>query len=172
MIDIRIIDKAHASDINLPNEPFALFGRMIPSYSGGEWSYAVERFPEETSMTFPDEHYDYDAMVKNSTFIGAYDGERCVGLAILQEGFFKYMYLYDLKVNASCRKQGVAGRLLQKAEAVAKEKGYTGLYTIGQDNNLGACLFYIKYGFQIGGLDTKVYDGTPQEGKSDIIFYL
>ena len=56
--------------------------------------------------------------------------------------------------------------------AIAKEKGYVGIYTQGQDNNLGACLFYIKTGFYIGGFDSNVYKGTKQEGKSDIIFYL
>ena len=27
------------------------------------------------------------------------DGDRCVGLAVLQPGLFKYMYLSDLKVS-------------------------------------------------------------------------
>lgn len=49
---------------------------------------------------------------------------------------------------------------------------YSGIYTQGQDNNLFACLFYIKTGFHIGGLDTNVYKGTKQEGKADILFYL
>ena len=40
-----------------------------------------------------------------------------------------------------------------------------------QDNNLSACLFYLKNGFRIGGLDTEVYGGTNQEGKADILFY-
>ena len=67
--------------------------------------------------------------------------------------------------------KGVAKALLEKAAAAAKERGFQGLYTQGQDNNLGACLFYVKQGFVIGGLDTKVYQGTPQEGKKDILFY-
>lgn len=46
-----------------------------------------------------------------------------------------------------------------------------GLWTIGQDNNLAACLFYVNNGFRIGGLDTDVYIGTKQEGKADIYFY-
>lgn len=123
-------------------------------------------------MCFPDENYSYDDMVENSTFIGAYDNEKCIGLAIMQEGFFKYMYLYDLKVNSAYRKCGVAKALIEKAKTIAKEKGYTGIYTQGQDNNLGACLFYIKVGFYIGGFDSNVYKGTKQEGKADIIFYL
>lgn len=45
--------------------------------------------------------------MKDSVFLGAYDGEKCVGLAILQPGFFKYMYLYDLKVSKQYRGQHI-----------------------------------------------------------------
>lgn len=57
MITIKIIDKEHKADINIKNEPFKLFGRMIPSYKDEQWTYNVERLPEEkiTEMCFPDE---------------------------------------------------------------------------------------------------------------------
>ena len=42
MIETRIIDYEHKADINLPNQPFSLFGRMIPSYMNGTWSYTTE----------------------------------------------------------------------------------------------------------------------------------
>ena len=35
----------------------------------------------------------------------------------------------------------------------ARNQGMRGVYTIGQDNNLSACLFYLKQGFEIGGFD-------------------
>ena len=53
----------------------------------------------------------------------------------------------------------------------ARERGYIGLFTQAQDNNLNACLFYLHTGFEIGGFDNHVYNGTSQEGKADIIFY-
>lgn len=173
MITIKIIDSAHRRDINIKNEPFRLFGRMIPSYTDGRWDYAVELLPEGavTEMCFPDENYDWDALSKNSVFIGAYDGEQCVGLAILQQAMMKYMYLYDLKVKADYRGRRIGTMLIEKSKEVALGQGYRGLYTQGQDNNLGACLFYLHNGFVIGGLDTNVYKGTPQEGKMDILFY-
>ena len=173
MIETRIIDEEHSRDILLPNEPFELWGRMIPFYREEQWGYTIEeKRPEEiTTMCFPDEPYDFRAMSENSTFIGAYDGEKGIGLALMQEGFFKYYYLYDLKVNREYRRQGVSSLLLQTAMELALQKGYRGIYTIGQDNNLSACLFYIRNGFRIGGLDTDVYKGTNQEGKADIIFY-
>ncbi len=106
-----------------------------------------------------------------NTFIGAYDENQCVGLAILQPGFFKYMYLYDLKVSQKYRRQHIGHMLIQKSKEIASQNGYCGIYTQGQDNNPGACLFYLNSGFYIGGLDTNVYRHTKQEGKADILFY-
>lgn len=172
MITIKTIDARHRSDINIPNESFRLFGRIIPSYENGRWTYTIRRYPEEAvgEMRFPDEQYDFEAM-GTSVFLGAYDGDACVGLAILQPGSFRYMYLYDLKVNRACRRQHIGTMLIQKAKEIARQQGYRGLYTRGQDDNPGACLFYLDTGFVIGGLDTCVYRHTKQEGKADILFY-
>lgn len=123
-------------------------------------------------MCFPDENYSYEEMAESCVFIGAYEEERCIGLAVMRHAFFKYMYLYDLKVKERYRRSGVARALIEKAKVSARESGYRGIYTQAQDNNLGACLFYLKTGFIIGGLDTMLYRGTPQEGKKDIYFYL
>lgn len=174
VIEIRIISKKHKQDINIKNEPFSVWGRMIPSYVDKKWGYSVEKFSREniTEMCFPDENYDYDSMCENSVFIGAYDGDKCVGLAIFQDFFFKHMYLYDLKVSKEYRKQKIATKLVYEGLKIAVERGYCGIYTQGQDNNLSACLFYLNVGFHIGGFDTDVYKGTKQEGKSDIIFYM
>lgn len=172
MITTKIIDSQHKVDINILNEPFKLFGQILVSYNNGKWDYQLKKYSSEkvTEMCFPDENYDYDAM-KESTFIGAYDGKNCIGLAILESGFFKYLYLSDLKVNKNYRGQHVGQKLIAKAKEIAKENDYAGLYTQGQDNNPGACLFYLHTGFYVGGLDTNVYRHTKQEGKADIIFY-
>lgn len=174
MTEIRIIDEKNKADINIPNEPFGIFGRVEPSYSCGVWGYDVKRFDgsDVREMCFPDENYDFDKMKSDGfIFVGAYEDGKCVGLAVLQKGFFKYMYLYDLKVRSDYRGKRIGKMLIEKSREVAKENGYRGLYTIGQDNNVSACLFYLGTGFRIGGLDTEVYKHTKQEGKADIIFY-
>ncbi|MCM1523909.1 MAG: hypothetical protein NC120_05570 [Ruminococcus sp.] len=55
MTEIRMIGSQHKADINIPNEPFPLFGRMIPSYVNGRWKYSVVRFGENevSEMAFP-----------------------------------------------------------------------------------------------------------------------
>lgn len=174
MATIKIINEENKADINIPNEPFRVFGRVEPSRANGVWGYDVKRFDEGDvcEMCFPDENYDFDKMKNDGFFfIGAYEDGKCVGLAVLQKGFFKYMYLYDLKVCSAYRGKHIGKLLIEKSRGVAKENGYCGLYTIGQDNNVSACLFYLGTGFRIGGLDTDVYKHTKQEGKADIIFY-
>ena len=124
MMEARIIDAAHQADINLPNQPFPLWGRMVVSRQDGQWSQTVEKLPakEVRKMCFPDENYDFAEMGKNHTFIGAYDGETCVGLAVMEEHFFSYMYLLDLKVDGAYRGQGVGALLIEKAKEVARAK--------------------------------------------------
>lgn len=173
-ITYQLIDEHHSSDINLKNNSFRLYGRMIPSYINEKWDYSTELFDKKDveTLCFPDENYSYDMMKKDHFFVGAYDNHTCVGLAIYKKGFFKYMYLYDLKVNEHYRKQGIGKKLISYGQNLAQEHNFNGLYTQAQDNNLAACLFYLDCGFEIGGLDTKVYNGTPQENKKDIYFYL
>lgn len=168
-MEIRIIEGVNR--INIENEPFELFGRMIPMYDGYKWSYIEELKDDKdcSMMCFPQENYNPSE--SKSTFLGAFDNDKCVGLAVLDDYWFKYMYINDLKVCDSYRRRGIGKLLIDKSMEIAKEKGYKGLYVVGQDNNLAACRFYIKNGFEIGGFDNKVYEGTSQEGKADITFY-
>lgn len=81
MITIRIITKEHQQDIHIRNEPFSIWGRMIPSYVDRKWGYSVEEFSREqvTEMCFPDEDYDYDRMCRNSVLSGPMTGTNALG---------------------------------------------------------------------------------------------
>ena len=124
MIEIRTIDEKHKQDINIPNEPFPLYGRMIPSYINEQWQYEIVHFGKGDidKMCFPDENYDYDAMRNNHVFIGAYDGEKCIGLAILRDEWMKYMYLYDLKQQKTTAIRASRMHLLKSQKRLAKKK--------------------------------------------------
>ena len=158
-MDIRLIDEAHAQDINLANEPFLLRGKMKIRYDETGWHHEEINFsPEQiTEMTFPDENYQYE--------------QTCVGLAILTPGFGPCCYIADLKVKRALRGKGIGKQLIQASYQSAIDEGYKGLSVIAQDNNLDACRFYLACGFEIGGLDTKTYEHTKQGGKADITFY-
>lgn len=173
-MEIRVIGRENQEDIRLKNESFPLYGRLIPRLEKGVWSWTEALYPREeiSRMCFPEENYDYDAMASNHVFLGAYLDGQCVGLAILAEDWFKYMYLEDLKVSSAYRRRGVGAALVREALRVAQTRNYNGIYAICQDNNLDACRFYLGTGFAIGGFDNRIYRGTNQADKANIFFYL
>lgn len=79
--------------LNIKNEPFKLFGRMLPCYQNGKWSYSILENEKVGQDIFPDENYNYECMEKDHVFIGAYYNSVCVGLAILRHHWNKYLYL-------------------------------------------------------------------------------
>lgn len=170
MAQIRVITEENEKDIRLKNDPFMLWGRLQVFRSEEGWECRAEPVPEKTQMCFPDEDYALDETGK-TVYLGAYEDGICVGLAVLRDHFFRYMYVEDLKVSAAYRNRGIGRELIEGAARIAGERGYRGLYLVAQDNNLSACLFYLATGFRIGGMDTEVYRGTSQEGKADIFFY-
>ncbi|GAU76412.1 GNAT family N-acetyltransferase [Fusibacter sp. 3D3] len=120
---------------------------MIPTYDGSKWAYTTLKFEKDkiSEMTFPNENYDFDALKKECFFVGAYNEcGKCVGLAVYRHDLLQYLYLVDLKVCNEYRGHGIGNLLLVEGKKIAVENGYRGIYTIGQDNNLSACLFYIK----------------------------
>lgn len=171
MIDVRKIMTENRMDLSLKNDPFPMPGRFIPSLLDGKWSYRIEKFSTVSSMTFPDEAYDFDKIQQEGYAFAAYDNGQCVGLIIVKEKFWKYLYVHDLKVSNRERGKGVGAALMRAAKAEAIKCGAQGLYLHAQDNNLNACLFYLKEGFAIGGFDNYLYTGTSQQGKADITFY-
>ena len=173
MIEIKTIGKEGKEDVNIANEPFSILGCVKPRLENGVWGYEIEFDPpgNRPEVTFPDEKRDFDSDA-GSVYIGAYENERCIGLACLQQAPFAYIYLDDLKVNKAYRRMGIGALLIEKAKEEAVKNGYLGIYTIVQDNNVGAFLFYLKSGFAIGGFDNRVYSHGKQEGKGDIYLYL
>ena len=127
-IIIRRIGADWAEDLRLPNEPFPPRGRLRVRYDGGAFTWEAETWPEEriTEQTFPEEDYDYEAMKEDHFFAGAYLGERCVGLAIYERPWNRWLYLSDLKVCRDARRMGAARRLLEEGMAIAREEGYQG----------------------------------------------
>ncbi len=171
MMEIRKIDAAHAPDLNLKNDPFPLNGRVIPALCDGKWTYRVESWESDETQTFPEDQYDFEELSRDGVAFGAYEDGVCVGLAVCRRGFFRYDYLENLKVSRAARRKGVGKALIRVCLDEAKANGLLGIYLQAQDNNPGACLFYLHCGFEIGGFDNRVYEGTAQAGKADIFFY-
>ncbi len=52
MIEIKRIDEVTKDDINIPNEPFTLWGKMIPTYDGSKREYTKRKLKQAKSVNW------------------------------------------------------------------------------------------------------------------------
>jgi streptothricin acetyltransferase len=67
--------------------------------------------------------------------------------------------IYDIRVDASHRRQVITTALLKKADTWAHQRNLYDLRSETQDINVAACQLYEHCGFVLGGLDQYLYVG-------------
>jgi GNAT superfamily N-acetyltransferase len=87
------------------------------------------------------------SLEQGGALLGALDGERLAGLAILRPDLQPGMaQLAALFVSRPYRRQGVASQLLAEAERLARAGGATSLY-VSATPSASAVGFYLEHGF-------------------------
>lgn len=161
-------------DINKPNQPFMVFGRLNPTYQDGQWLYGEELFATPYEKCFPDDELDYHSYVDadhKAVFL-YYVDDQCVGQIILRRWWNAYCYVDDIAVSADHRRAGVGRQLMAMAIAWAKDHDFPGIMLEAQDINLSACRFYRQCGFMLGGVDTMLYRGLGNPTEKALFWYL
>jgi GNAT superfamily N-acetyltransferase len=100
----------------------------------------------------------------DTTAILAYEGDEPAGLINCIEGFSTFackplINIHDVYVSADHRGKGVATRLLQAAEELAREKGCCKITLEVLEGNEAAKRAYLKFGFA-------GYELDPEMGKA------
>jgi ribosomal protein S18 acetylase RimI-like enzyme len=96
----------------------------------------------------------------------AFDGGRAVGLVATQhESWNNRVVVWHLYVSGSHRGRGFGRRLLETALIAACEAGARTAWLETSNLNLPAVRAYEQLGFELCGLDTSLYAGTPAEGE-------
>ncbi len=161
-MEIKKLTAEALSDAAGPNQPFEIFGRVIPALAEGEWTYSEELFENPYLHSYP-EDVDYSQYIDSpdrAVFL-AYSGSECIGRIVLRKEWNGYAFVEDICVSAASRGQGVGRSLMDEAVRWAKENGLGGLALETQDSNLRACRFYSRYGFVIGAVNTMLYKNLP-----------
>lgn len=98
--------------------------------------------------------------------MGAFDGERLVGLAILRDRLRlqpNVAQLSALFVSQSHRRQGVAVRLVNEIVRLARASGAHTLY-VSATPSVSAVSFYVSQGFQLAAqVDPDLYALEPED---------
>lgn len=150
-------------DINKTNDSFKIYGRVVPSLQSGRWSYTEELYDETREIRFPDDQLDWSQYInrEDKALFLAYMNNTCIGQIRIIKDWNRFCYIENIATKKDYRGSGVGKLLLHKAEEWAKQRKLIGMSLEAQDDNLGACRFYVKQGFILGGADTLKQSYTP-----------
>ncbi|QAS51491.1 GNAT family N-acetyltransferase [Halobacillus litoralis] len=162
-INIVPLTIENIEDVNATNDYFTVFGRLIPTFNGRIWTHEEELFNETKEIKFPDDHLNWEEFLDNGdkTLFFAYMKGKCVGQIRMMKARNRFCYIENIAVIKQARKQGVGTELLKVAEKWARERNLAGLSLETQNDNLGAIRFYIRHGFELGGVDTHTHMKNP-----------
>ncbi|MFS3929133.1 GNAT family N-acetyltransferase [Priestia flexa] len=150
-------------DINMTNDFFELYGRVVPSLQSGRWSYKEVFFNKTRKTRFPDDKLDWSQYInqEDKALFLVYMNNTCIGQIRIIKDWNRFCYIESISTKKEYRGSGVGTLLLNKAEEWAKQRQLIGMSLETQDDNLGACRFYVKQGFTLGGVDTLKQSYNP-----------
>ncbi|MCM3171786.1 GNAT family N-acetyltransferase [Paenibacillus sp. MER 99-2] len=142
--------------INMTNDYFTLYGKVVPSLQSGKWSYTEILFDETREIRYPDDKLEWSQYInqEDKALFLAYINNVCIGQIRIIKDWNRFCYIENIATKQDYRGSGVGKLLLNKAEEWAKQRNLIGMSLEAQDDNLGACRFYVKQGFILGGVDT------------------
>ena len=157
-IIISEIDKSSIKALNKCDSAFVVDSRLILHYENGRLSYTVASMPKYTKRYEP-QNLDYSTYINNpeKTAFIAYADSKPIGQIIIRKNWNRFALIEDIRVDVNFRRRGIGKALIECGERWARQKGFPGFMVETQDSNVGACCFYEKYGFVLGGLDTQLY---------------
>lgn len=85
-MEIKKIDHHNLSDINRPNQPFEIIGKIRPIFSDGIWTYTEELYEQTYTKAYPNDTFDYATYIENydKTVFLAYSDTECIGQIVLK----------------------------------------------------------------------------------------
>lgn len=174
MYTIVRIDKARLFMLPHPQQPMDVFGRVVPAFDGKEWRVTEIQNESVASVTYPNEAFDPSEYIDNprqAAFL-VLENEACVGSVRVCKRWNGGGFIDDIAIDRAHRGHGLGMRLMNEAVRWCGENGLYGVSLETQDWNVAACRFYMKYGFTLGGIDTRVYAKPPYRGAIALYFYL
>ena len=117
------------------------------------------RLPRSTSLAYPHNPYALgDDWVKKSMMYTAMSGSDPIGyISMLERGTASSVWVTDLVVDLSRRRQGIAGALLTTAQDWAQERLHRRLILEMQSKNIPAIRLAQKFGYEFCGYNDHYY---------------
>ena len=119
--------------------------------------------PNHWSRRFDVSHWGVFSAVEDERRVGGAIVARDTPGVELLRGRDDSAVLWDLRVCPEYRGRGVGAALFGHAVRWARERGCAWLEVETQNINVAACRFYARQGCSLGAIDTRAYNGAPEE---------
>ncbi|NDJ86780.1 MAG: GNAT family N-acetyltransferase [Chloroflexi bacterium] len=84
--------------------------------------------------------------------------DRLVGmLDVTEESWNEVAWVWNIMMDVSVRQQGLGRELTQRTIAWARQRNLRAVMLETQSNNVPACKFYVRMGFQLVGINEALY---------------
>lgn len=169
-IAIKPLNEQNIHDLNRCDGTFTVDALLVPHTEEGHLCYTItpvppyqKQYPHQVDPSAAIHHPD-------KAIFFAYLDTQLAGQIILLKNWNGYAYIEDIAVDASFRQRGIGRVLIQQAIEWAKAKQLPGIMLETQNNNVAACLFYQRCGFELGGFDKYLYQAL-HPGTEEIALY-
>ncbi|KKX33894.1 GNAT family N-acetyltransferase [Rhizobium sp. LC145] len=116
-------------------------------------------------------HEDEARTDEDRAVIAAIDGSRVRGYVIVSRSWNGYAEIDDIQIDRPLRGTGLGSLLMDHAVEWAKAQALPGIRLETQSNNVAACRFYKRYGFELGGYDEHLYSALGQSRREIALFW-
>lgn len=166
MLNIVPIKKGLESHYNLIDNRYLVGELVLLKVGRTSFSLGYQALPKAEWRQYPpDNRFTPEQLISraDAECFFAFLAGQLAGQAVLFENWNHLAMLYDLRVDARCRRQGVGKALVDACCDWAKSRNLKGVMLETQDTNPIACQFYEAMGFKLGGVDRLLYHAFPEQ---------
>lgn len=165
--DAELFEMAGKGDFSFMVEAYLepAFGKPV-----AEWKRLPVAPYTKTYNAIGDEEREEWADKEIAFFVAMLDATP-IGRLSVTPNWNGYGMLDHFGVDKAHRSGGTGQALLADARAWAQDTGLPGLALETQNNNLAACRFYERQGFELGGIDHFFYRGLDPDTREIALFW-
>ena len=172
-IIIKRLSKANFRDVDQCDGTFLIDSELVLSAKQGQIIYDIVEIEPYKKRYVPEKNRNLRAYINSDKGVVylAYIEEKVCGQMIISAHWNNFALIEDLEVDVDFRRQGVAAGLIMQAKTWAKVMGLAGVTLETQNNNVAACKFYQRCGFELRGFDNDLYKGMNPQTREIALFW-
>lgn len=103
----------------------------------------------------------YRTLLREGLSLGAYNGDRLVGVAIAEKKKWnRTLWIWEFHVHPDYQNQRLGTRMMEQITNIGREKGCRVIVCETQNTNVPAIRFYRNVGFEVGAVDLSYYTNS------------